>query len=180
MYPYSQSEFFDHYADNTPLVVHHVGERIRALTELPFLASLDTLLASWPHKVDAYLPGIADEANSIAIPTDEALTHFHKGAGLLFNDINRISAVLEQWLESLKYALGLSSLTYARSLVYAIPAGKGTAPHFDQNINFVLQMHGTKKWWVAPNHHVEHPMSRHTIGLPMDPELVLHHAGSDG
>jgi len=90
MYPYSQSEFFDHYADNTPLVVHHVGERIRALTELPFLASLDTLLASWPHKVDAYLPGIADEANSIAIPTDEALTHFHKGAGLLFNDINRI------------------------------------------------------------------------------------------
>ena len=171
IYPCSQAEFFAHYADNTPLVVHHVGERIRALTELPFLASLDTLLASWPHTVEAYLPGIADEANSIAIPTDEALTHFHKGAGLLFNDINRISAVLAQWLESLKYALGLSSLTYARSLVYAIPAGKGTAPHFDQNINFVLQMHGTKKWWVAPNHHVEHPMSRHTIGLPMDPEL---------
>ena len=171
IYPCSKSEFFDHYTDNTPLVVHHLGARIRELTELPFLASLDTLLASWPHKVDAYLPGIADEANSMAITTDEALTHFTNGAGLLFNDINRISTVLEQWLESLKYALGLSSLTYARNLVYAMPAGKGTAPHFDQNINFVLQVHGTKKWWVAPNHHVVHPMSRHTIGLPMDPEL---------
>ncbi len=62
-------------------------------------------------------------------------------------------------------------MTYARNLVYAIPSGKGTAAHFDQNINFVLQIHGTKRWWVAPNPHVENPMSRHTIGLAMDPEL---------
>ena len=171
IYPYSKSEFFDHYEENTPLVVHDLGESIRELTELPFLESLETLLASWPNKVDAYLPGIADEANSIEIPTEEALKHFGNGMGLLFNDINIISSVLEKWLEALKYELGLSSLTYARNLVYAIPAGKGTAPHFDQNINFVLQIHGTKKWRVAPNQHVESPMSRHTIGLPIDPEL---------
>ena len=171
IYPYSKSEFFVHYEENTPLVVHDLGESIRELTELPFLESLETLLASWPNKVDAYLPGIADEANSIEIPTEEALKHFGNGMGLLFNDINIISSVLEKWLEALKYELGLSSLTYARNLVYAIPAGKGTAPHFDQNINFVLQIHGTKKWRVAPNQHVESPMSRHTIGLPIDPEL---------
>jgi len=171
IYPYSKSEFFDHYEANSPLVTHDLGERIRELTELPFLHSLETLLASWPNKVDAYLPGIADEANSIEITPGEARQHFDHGMGLLFNDINRISPLLERWLESLKYELGLSSLTYARNLVYAIPAGQGTAPHFDQNINFVLQIHGTKKWWMAPNKEVEGPMSRHTIGLPMDPEL---------
>ena len=171
IYPYSRSEFFEHYAGNTPLVVHDLGESIRELTALPFLASLETLLASWPKKVDAYLPGIPDEDNATEIPTQEALTYFENGTGLLFNDINILSPVLERWLESLKYELGLSSLTYARNLVYATPAGQGTAPHFDQNINFVLQIHGTKKWWVAPNQHVEEPMSRYTIGLPIDPEL---------
>ncbi len=171
IYPYATSEFFEHYEGNTPLVIHDLGESIRELTALPFLASLETLLASWPKKVDAYLPGIADEDNAIAITTQEALTHFENGRGLLFNDINTIAPVLQRWLESLKYELGLSSLTYARNLVYATPAGQGTAPHFDQNINFVLQIHGTKKWWVAPNQHVEGPLSRYTIGLPIDPEL---------
>lgn len=171
IHPCSKSEFFDHYESNTPLVVHDLGESIRELTELPFLESLETLLSSWPNKVDAYLPGIADEANSKEITTEEALEHFENGTGLVFNDINTISSVLQSWLESLKTELGLSSLTYARNLVYAIPAGKGTAPHFDQNINFVLQIHGTKIWRVAPNQHVESPMSRHTIGLPVDPEL---------
>jgi len=178
IYPYSKSEFFAHYEDNAPLVIHDLGESIRELTALPFLESLETLLAFWPNKVDAYLPGIADEDNSIAITTAEAPTHFENGRGLLFNDINTLSPVLKKWLEALTYELGLSSLTYARNLVYATPAGKGTAPHFDQNINFVLQMHGTKKWWVAPNQHVEGPMSRHTIGLPIDPELGSYTEGA--
>ncbi len=169
--PHSKSDFFDHYESNTPLVVHELGDSIHELTALPFLESLETVLASWPKKVDAYLPGIADEGNSTEVTTEAALEHFNNGAGLLFNDINTISPVLQSWLESLKLELGLSTMTDARNLVYAIPAGKGTAAHFDQNINFVLQIHGTKRWWVAPNPHVENPMSRHTIGLAMDPEL---------
>ena len=171
IHPYSKSEFFGHYEGDTPFVVHDLGESIRELTELPFLESLKDLLASWPNKVDAYLTGIADEANSKEITAAEAPEQFENGAGLIFNDVNTISSLLEEWLESLRYELGLSALTYRRSLVYAIPAGKGTAPHFDQNINFVLQIHGTKLWWVAGNEYVKRPMSRHTIGLPIDPEL---------
>jgi 50S ribosomal protein L16 3-hydroxylase len=171
IYPYSKSEFFDHYERNVPLVVHDLGESVRELTDLPFLASLDSLLASWPNKIDAYLPGIADEDNSIAITAKEALEQFENGTGLLFNDIDTICPLLETWLELLRKELGLSALTHARNLVYAIPARSGTAPHFDQNINFVLQIHGTKKWRVAPNSHVKNPMSRHVIGLPTDPEL---------
>lgn len=57
-------------------------------------------------------------------------------------------------------------------MVYATPDGKGTAAHFDQNINFVLQLQGTKTWWLAPNTHVENPTQRFTIGQPLDPELA--------
>jgi 50S ribosomal protein L16 3-hydroxylase len=59
-------------------------------------------------------------------------------------------------------------LTYVRNLVYATPAGKGNAPHFDQNFNFVLQLEGTKKWWLAKNKTINNPMTRHVIGQPTD------------
>ncbi len=68
--PHSKSDFFDHYESNTPLVVHELGDSIHELTALPFLESLETVLASWPKKVDAYLPGIADEGNSTEVTTE--------------------------------------------------------------------------------------------------------------
>jgi len=75
------------------------------------------------------------------------------------------------WLEAIRANLGLSALTENRCLVYATPAGTGTATHFDQNVNFVLQVHGTKRWWLAPNTNVTRPMTRHRLGQPIDPEL---------
>jgi 50S ribosomal protein L16 3-hydroxylase len=65
-------------------------------------------------------------------------------------------------------------MTYARCMLYATPDGKGTAAHFDQNVNFVLQLHGTKKWWIAPNAHVENPTQRHTMKLDVDPEIAAY------
>jgi len=169
--PLSKSDFLNHYKSNTPLVVHDIKDRMKDFTELPFLKSLDSLLKVWPEHVDSYCPGIADEANSKSITTQEAQGCFNNGMSLLFNDANKHSPLLNEWVESMKFELGLSNLTFGRSLIYATPKGQGTDPHFDQNINFVLQIHGTKKWWIADNEHVENPMTRHTIGVPTDPEL---------
>ena len=85
---------------------------------------------------------------------------------------DNILIVLNQWLDDLRQDMGLSAMTYGRNLIYATKAGKGTAPHFDQNMNFVIQIHGTKKWWLAANKNVENPMTRHLMGLPMDDELT--------
>lgn len=90
---------------------------------------------------------------------------------LLFNEVQLHIPELVPWLAAIRADLDLSALTQQRSLVYATPAGIGTAAHFDQNVNFVLQVHGTKTWSLAPNDNVERPMTRHTIGLPVDPEL---------
>lgn len=172
IYPKTAEDFFSSYENNQPFVVHKNDDYIKPLRELSFLASLDTLLKSWPSAIQAHLPDVRDEISSIDTNFKDAQKLFDNGMGLLFNDVQTISPVLEKWLVDIRKDLGLSALTYGRCLVYATPDSKGTAPHFDQNINFVLQIHGTKIWKVAQNRHVENPLTRHTMGSPVDPELM--------
>jgi 50S ribosomal protein L16 3-hydroxylase len=172
IHPKSNAEFLDSYSKNLPFVVHANQAHLLPLTELPFLQSLEVLLKSWPAAIQAHLPDVRDEASSIDTTPKDAQKLFDNGMGLLFNEAQSLSPVLQMWIEDMRKDLGLSSMTYGRCLIYATPDGKGTAAHFDQNINFVVQVHGTKKWWIAPNHHVDNPMTRHTMGQACDPELM--------
>tara|TARA_R110000868_G_scaffold117600_12_gene312405 strand:- start:23182 stop:24087 length:906 start_codon:yes stop_codon:yes gene_type:complete len=170
-HPLTRHEFLEHYLKGQPVVAHNI-EGLEKLAAHPMLKSINSLIESWPTTVNAYQDGTADEVNSIAIPAKEALLLFNeKRCGLFFDDPNRFDPFIEELLQELRIDLGLSNLTYSRSLIYAIAKGKGTATHFDQNINFVLQMTGTKKWWIAPNKSVINPLVRHTLGHPVDPEL---------
>lgn len=168
---FNPEDFFKAYNSNEAFVVHGLNSSIKELTDLPFLNSLESLLNSWPKDIQAHLPDVRDEASSIDTTAKDALKLFDNKMGLLFNHAETISPVLSKWVHELRADLGLSALTNARCLMYATPANAGTAPHFDQNINFVLQLSGTKNWWIAPNTSVENPLTRHTMGLPTDPEL---------
>ena len=171
IHPYLVEDFLAKYAANELFVVHHTNEVLKTLTELHFLASLDSLLHSWPTTIQAQLPDLRDESSSIDTNTTDAKKLFANGMGLLFNEVQNISPVLKNWLQAIRKDLGLSNLTYGRCLIYATPDGKGTAPHFDQNINFVLQIHGTKIWRLAPNQHLKNPLTRHTMGSAVDAEM---------
>jgi len=129
------------------------------------------LLKIWGNSIQVHLPDVRDECSSLDATSENALGYFKQGMGLLFKDVHQNSEQLSHWLEEMRKVLGISALTYARCLIYATPDGKGTAPHFDQNYNFVFQVHGIKKWKVARNHQVTNPMTRHTMGQPTDPEL---------
>lgn len=171
IHPMTLEEFFTHYEKNEPVVIHHPQEALTDLRNIDFLSSLESLLAKWPHRIQAHLPDLRDEASSIDTNPKDAQKLFKNGMGLLFNEADRISPLLQNWLQSIQKDLGISSQTYSRCLVYATPDGKGTAPHFDQNINFVLQIHGTKIWKLAPNEHVINPLTRHTMGTEPDSEM---------
>jgi 50S ribosomal protein L16 3-hydroxylase len=147
-------------------VVH--GVRVAELFDIPFLESLERLLGSWPDQVDVH---IADESNSVTASPHDARKLFASGMGLMFDEAQRYAPQLVLWLDAIRTDLGLSALTQQRCLVYATPAGKGTAPHFDHNVNFVLQLHGTKTWRLAPNTNVARPMTRYTMRQAVDPEL---------
>lgn len=175
LHPRTLPELLASLAADQPFVVHGTSRpAVRALLELPFLASLEAMLTGWPGPVQVHLPDVADEASAIDVPTKDARKLYACGMSLLFNDVHAGEPLLTDWLAAIRGDLGLSALTQGRCLVYATPAGKGTAPHFDQNLNFVLQLHGTKHWTLAQNHHVKAPLTRHTIGQPLDPELATY------
>ena len=170
--PHAVSELADTLRRNEPFVVHGVRASVAELIAIPCLASLETLLGMWLDPVQVYLPDVADEARSITVPVHEARAQFGAGMSLMFNEVQLHAPQLVAWLDTIQTDLGLSALTQRRCLVYATPAGRGTAAHFDQNVNFVLQVHGTKRWFLAPNTNVTRPMTRYTMGLPIDPELA--------
>lgn len=172
IHPHSREDFLKLYAKNEPFLVQGNFEHTNILKELPFLKSLDDLLSMWPAQVQAHLPDLRDEASAIDTNTIHAKELFNEGLGLLFNEAQNLSPLLSDWIEEIKKDLGVSAMTYGRSLIYATPNGKGTAPHFDQNINFVLQIQGTKKWLMAPNENIQNPLTRHTMGLDPDPEMM--------
>lgn len=172
VHPFTASDFFAKFEKNEPFVVHHPKEALTSLRNLDFLASLESLLNIWPYSIQAHLPDRRDESSSIDTNPSDAKKLFKNGMGLLFNEAHRLSPLLQTWLSKIQLDLGISAQTYSRCLIYATPDGKGTAPHFDQNINFVLQIHGTKIWRLAANEHVINPLTRHSMGAMPDDELA--------
>lgn len=170
--PVSVEDFLSDVWPSQPYVAHDL--ELNELTEIPMLASLDVLLSQWPRKIQVHLPDVADESSAIDADSATAQKLFSNRMALLFNNAQTQSPVLERWLADIHEDLGLPRSTYSRCMLYATPDGKGTAAHFDQNINFVLQLHGTKTWWLAPNETFENPTERYTIGQPVDPELATY------
>ncbi len=164
--------FKDSFRKNVPFLIPQVDESFKPILQLPFLQSLEGLLQSWDKSIQVHLPDLRDEASSIDTDSQNALSFYKQGMGLLFNNAHELSPLLESWLHEIRSVIGLSAITYGRNLIYATPDGKGTAPHFDQNINFVLQVKGTKHWKVAANSHLINPMTRYTMGQPVDPEMM--------
>ena len=175
--PLTPDEFMKDAWPKEPFVVHGLNETIKPITELSFLRSLDVLLNSWPSMVQVQLPDVSDESSSIDATPQDARKLFSNKMSLLFNHVEKISPVLTEWLIQLGRDLGLPASTFARCMVYATPNGKGTAPHFDQNVNFVLQLHGIKKWWIAPNANVVNPTERFAMKQELDPEIASYAIG---
>jgi 50S ribosomal protein L16 3-hydroxylase len=172
------SDFENAFQKKDPFLLPHVNEEIlKAIDALPCFESLDCLLKYWPADIQVHLPDLRDEASSVDTDAQNAMSFYAQGMGLLFNNAQILSPLFVEWLEQIRKAIGISAMSYGRNLIYATPDGKGTAPHFDQNINFVLQLKGIKHWKVAANRHLLNPMSRHTMGQPVDPEMMSYLEG---
>lgn len=169
--PSDSDAFLNEYWPEQPFCVHHQQETLNHFKRFPFLNSLESLLKHWPYPVSVHLPDARDECSAIETTTENAYPLFKNKMALLFNQVERLSPELVESIQKIKSDLGLPKSTFGRCIVYATPDGKGTAPHFDQNINFVLQIHGTKKWWLEKNVTLKNPTERFTMNQPLDPEL---------
>ncbi len=142
------------------LVFHGPLARLGALAALPEFARLDSLLGAYRAPVRVALPDKRDEHSSLQVDATAAAAMYGEGLALIFDRVDRFFPLVAQWVEQLRLELALPARCEARSIIYATPAGGGNSPHFDANVNFVVQLRGTKRWRLAPNVHVRHPTDR--------------------
>jgi len=152
------------------VVCHGPLSRLGALASLPELAHLGSLLAAYEAPVRVALPGKRDEHSSMHVEPAAAEAKYREGLALIFDRVERFIPLVAQWVEQLRLELSLPARCEARSIVYATPSGGGNSPHFDANVNVVVQLKGTKRWRLAMNHHVRRPTDRFAMnqGAPSE------------
>jgi 50S ribosomal protein L16 3-hydroxylase len=168
--PLTQKEFLNSYWPHTPLFLSATENKLKDLFEIPQLRDLEALVAARRLKVRACLPDFDDEYSSIHLEPKDALKAYRNNMTLVFDSMQTQDPTIASTLENIRADLGLvtggaeNDLCRARSIAYATPAGCGTRLHFDANANFIIQIHGTKRWMLAANTSVDNPTERFTTG----------------
>ena len=164
-------EFLNCFKDNRPFFIEKLSNGIPTFPDISSFKDLESLKGSWNSPVDIHDLKIKDESSTITTSKEKAFKEFNNGCGLLFNDINNCFLGLNSIIENIKSELGLPQISYGRNLLYATPKGGGSATHFDQNFNIIVQLTGKKRWNITENKSVENPLTRHALGQELEPEL---------
>ncbi len=160
--PLAPQTFLKEAWPNEPVFLPAAPSKLAELLSLPVLQSLERLVACRTSKVRACLPDFDDEYSSVLVDAKDALKMHRCNMTLVFDGMQDQEPVILAHLNQLKAELGLGQLTQSRAIAYATPAGGQTRLHFDANVNFVIQLSGSKRWRLAPNESVENPTDRFT------------------
>ena len=153
-----------------PLFVRGAPDKLRDLRALPPLTDVSSMVATRTASVRTYLPDFNDESRSELIPPTMALAAYRADRTLIFDaledDCPSLAPILNRLARELELpgTIGEISLTHARAIGYATPAGGRTGLHFDANANFVVQLQGRKRWSLATNRSVTNPTDRYAAG----------------
>lgn len=148
----------------------HDQTKLNMVLQIAQLQSLEAVVASRTLKVRACLPDFDDEYSSIHLSPEDSLKAYNNNMTLVFDGMHVQDATIAQSLANIRAELGLvtggpeNDLCKARAIVYATPAGGGTRLHFDANVNFIIQLQGSKRWQLAENKSVINPTERFTAG----------------
>ena len=168
--PMTVDIFLSKHWPKKPLFIPADIKKLNSVLQITQLQNLESVIDARTLKVRACLPDFDDEYSSIHIDAKDALKAYNNNMTLVFDSMNLQNKDIANSLEQIRSELGLvtggpeNNLCKARSIVYATPAGSGTRLHFDANVNFIIQLHGFKRWILAPNTSVENPTERFTAG----------------
>jgi 50S ribosomal protein L16 3-hydroxylase len=170
----SVDRFMAEYWPDRLLVSHEDADsRLKLFSSIPQLRSVDALAESWRAGVQVILPERSDEHRAITIPPADALALYQSGFGIQVMDVEKQVTALQPWLVGLALDLGLPlTPDNMRCLVYCSPDERGASPHFDQNLNVIVQLHGRKRWRVAANQSVKWPLERYAMSMDTVPPLI--------
>ncbi len=168
--PMTADIFLSTHWPKKPLFISADIKKLNSILQISQLQDLESVVAVRTQKVRACLPDFDDEYSSIHLDPKDAIKAYNNNMTLVFDSMHLQDKDIAGSLQKIRSELGLvtggaeNNLCKARSIVYATPAGCGTRLHFDANVNFIIQLHGSKRWILAPNNSVENPTERFTAG----------------
>jgi len=143
------------------LVTHGAGNLARELGEIPTLASPLALLAHCRRAGRGLSRDGLTEQRS-ARPQD-LRRWYEEGKLVSFNRAECEVVELTPYLRRLEAQLGLRFGDISCQILVGQP-GAGVEGHFDSTPTFHLQVHGTKRWRLAPNTAVTNPPAGMMLG----------------
>lgn len=151
-----------------PFVVHGPTDRLRSVFHDPALQSAATALAAVKSRPDirvrAWFKTSKGDQSEVTLTAGEAAKLFDSGVvTLVIDGVERVLPAVRELMESIQTALSLPEGVFSCNL-YVSPAGVGTAAHFDQQDNVLVQIGGSKAWQLARNLCISNPSTGHVAG----------------
>jgi 50S ribosomal protein L16 3-hydroxylase len=170
--PLTEEQFLERHWPGKPFVHHGAPERLGFLPELSRVGDLAWLCKNWQGPIVAWpKPGSGAESRQTTAHEAEAL--YRAGWTLFFTHIERCIPAVRKVFNRFAAELGVDPADVNCEAFFS-HVGAGTAPHFDGNWGFNVQLRGTKEWTVADNEHVVMPDIGHAMGAKPDAQLVRH------
>lgn len=147
-------------------------ERLRAIVRaLPSWTAVDLIDAA-RGPVNARFRVADGSDRGVTVSAKYAKELYAAGVTIYLRDIPGLDPVAHQLAEDLE--LPMAGVT---STLFLSRAGGATAGHFDISENFTVQVHGRKRWIVAPNEHVKWPVCNWGMQDSVPSELRMYAHG---
>jgi hypothetical protein len=167
--PLKPDKFFRDYWPDRPYASHGELSRLPAMFHTDVLTDFSNLAGNYRGRLL-----ITRGRNSpYMVPADSssAAALFNMGLTVYMDDIASLLPDAGRALATLERELGIAPGT-SRIGAFASPAADGVAPHYDVEDVISIQLHGTKKFHVAPVKEVRYPTGmQYSPGDDPDDEL---------
>lgn len=175
-HPLTPESFAQRYWPREPFVGHGPVQRFAALTQLPELDGVESILQAISGGVRVWPPlEHGSRAARWAEPA-EALRLYREGWTVYLNEAERCVPGLIPSVRRLEQELGLPYGAVATE-VFASHAAAGAGAHCDFDFGFNVQLRGQKTWQLAPNTNFRDPHTSVSITEPFEPSVAAYSQG---
>ncbi|SDH49016.1 Cupin superfamily protein [Actinokineospora alba] len=148
--PHSPEDFLGEYWPTRPCLVDTNPDRATAFSAaVPELDSAERLLSTYPAKVGL----MGRDGFYASVPNGPAALPFlRQGFTCYLRNLEDHLPALSDLLDTVARDLALPR-EHLICEVFCSRGESGVAMHSDYDLNFAMQLHGTKRWRLAPNDH---------------------------
>lgn len=159
-------------------VSHGPPSRLAGLCEEPRLQDIERVLAAHKGETRVVFTDSEGKYCQSYVEPQQARTLYRGGMTVCLTHLHRSLPLVDAWVRALEKDLGLPP-GLGQCNAYVSPPGKGFSKHFDNREVLVLQLQGSKTWWVQENREVAWPSHNYVLGENPPPVLAAYFEGGE-